>query len=272
MDSRCSSSSGSFSSIESTISTNRLEKKKDPNGPLSLNELISERKWERAIALVKVRSRFARKKITVPSFLNEWKGKAEVYPIHQAASSTSVPVELIDVLLFAYPEAIHKKESVMNRNCLHIALRAGAPEEVINYFIERYPHLAVEQDDSSRIPLHYACSNFASIATIRKLINICPQSICAPDKKGWTPLHVAVSKCTDPQVTRLMVSVCPDAVVKMTSAGSTPMMVTNLCPNINTEIFRSILDEVECELSRTPSVENFRFRAVKTTEIQDSLV
>lgn len=133
-------SKGSSSSYESTISTNtsRFSFKLN-HGPSTLQEIISEREWERAIKLLNVRGRLAKKKFIVPSFLHEWKGKAEIYPIHQACASPTVPLEVLDALLFAFPQGIQKKESIMNRNCLHIAIRACATDYIVEYLIDRCP-------------------------------------------------------------------------------------------------------------------------------------
>ena len=132
-------SKGSSSSYESTFSTNSRFSFKLNSGPSTLQEIISEREWERAVKLLSVRGRLAKKKFIVPSFLHEWKGKAEIYPIHQACASPNVPLEVLDALLFAYPQGIQRKESIMDRNCLHIAIRACATDYVIEYLIDRYP-------------------------------------------------------------------------------------------------------------------------------------
>lgn len=132
--------------------------------------------------------------------------------------------------------------------------------------------LAYDQDSQGRIPLHYACSNGCSIGIIRKLINICPQSVSAPDLRGWTPLHVVVSKVSDPEIPRYMVSVCPEVVTARTTAGSTPIKIAQLCPNENSELYHSIIHETEVEVYRSPSFKNYRRSSVKTTKMHDSYV
>mmetsp|Transcript_7007 Transcript_7007/g.8728 ORF Transcript_7007/g.8728 Transcript_7007/m.8728 type:complete len:305 (+) Transcript_7007:152-1066(+) len=263
------SSFSSFSSQESTISTNGFYKKSKRE---SLKELISDRQWERSIDVVKCKSRVAKKKFIVPCFLNEYRGKAEIYPIHQALSSPSVPLELIDALLFAYPKGIHKKDSAMRRNCLHIALRAAVRDEVLIYLIEKYPSLVCEQDSQGRVPLHYATSNFASFEVIKKMVNICPKAIAAPDEKGWTPLHVAVSKSSNPEVVELFLAECPEAIGLRTNAGSNPLKIVELCPSVNSEFFVTILSDKGSEFERQPSFTNFREPAQKSTSIEDSYV
>lgn len=261
----------SSSSLESDVSSTFYVKKLN-SGPATLQEMIAEREWERAIRVLRVKPCFAKKKVTVPSFLNEWKGTAAIYPIHQACASPTVPLSVLDALLFAYPKGLRKKESVMKRNCLHIALRAGASEDVISYLIERCPTLACEQDSQGRIPLHYACSNSSSIAIIRKLVNVCPRSICATDIRGWTSLHVAVSKVVDPEVPRFLVSVCPDAVAIQTRAGSTPVKILYWCPTKNSPIYLSILQEVERDYFNCPVLDNYYQKSIKTTPMQYSYV
>lgn len=265
-----STKTSSTSSIGSTFSV-ILDNKRLQGGP-SLQELIAERQWERAMYVISVKGRRARKRIVVPCFLNEWKGKAEIYPLHQALSSPSVPLELVDALIFAYPGALRKKESVMRRNCLHIALRAGVSEEIITYLIEKYPFLLHQTDSQGRIPLHYGVSNFASSEVIRKLISVCPRSIIAPDTRGWTSLHVGVSKCSDPVVIRLLVSECPESLVATTFAGSDPRKIIELCPSVNSEIFKSILLDAEKDYFDNPIHVNMRQLSIKTSELRDCFV
>lgn len=261
----------SSSSIESPDSTKFYVKKLN-SGPASLQEMIAEREWDRLIKVLKVKPVFAKKKVIVPSFLNEWKGQAIVYPIHLACASPTVPLIVLGALLNAYPKGLHKKESIMTRNCLHIALRAGASEKVISYLIERCPTLACERDSQGRIPLHYACSSSCSVATIRELVSICPRSICAPDSRGWTSLHVAVSKLVNPEIPRFLVSVCPEAVTLETKAGSTPGKILSCCPTKNSTIYLLILQEIERDFLSCPSFENFYRKSIKTTPMQYSYV
>lgn len=263
-------SRNSSSSFGSTITVQRPHKTLER--PMSLQELISERQWDRAAHLIRVKSKYARKSFVVPSFLHEWRGQAEIYPLHQALSSPTVPLDFIEALIFAYPEALLKKESVMKRNCLHIAFRAGASDEIVMYLIENYPSLVCANDTQGRIPLHYAVSNFASIEVIRMLISVHPRSIMAPDVRGWTPLHVAVSKCTDPVIIRLLVSVCPEAVAAKTYAGSNASKILELCPSKNSSTFSEILLEEENKYFSSPIHQNIRRRSIKTTQIYDSFV
>lgn len=283
-DSRRSSSS----SLESTTSirtlikkvkkvngnkvTTKLTKYEINEGPASLQEIIANRDWDRAIKLIRIRSNFAKKKSVVPCFLNEWKGMATIYPVHQACASPSVPVALIDSLLFAYPDAIKEKDSLMQRNCLHIALRSGASEVIAVYLLGRFPFLALEQDVHGRIPLHYACSNNCSMKLVRLLINACPQSVCAPDKRGWTPFHVVVSKqSSDIDIPRFMASVCPEVITMKTFAGSTPLNIIDQCPTYNSESYYGIIHDTECQLFQSPSFQ-ITYTANDMSSLADSYV
>ena len=266
-------SRNSASSFGSTITVQRRHKWLERlERPLSLKELISERQWDRAAHVIRVKSKYARKSFVVPCFLNEWKGQAEIYPLHQALSSPTVPFDFVEALIFAYPEALLKRETGMKRNCLHIALRAGVSYEIVLYLIEKYPSLVCANDTQGRIPLHYAVSNFASVEVVRKLISVHPRSIVAPDNRGWTSLHVAVSKCTDPVIVRLLVSVCPEAVAAKTFAGSYASKIVELCPSNNSSTFREILREEENKYFSSPIHKNIRQRSIKTTEINESFV
>lgn len=215
--------------------------------------------------VIRVKGKYARKKFIVPCFLNEWKGKAEIYPIHQALSSPTAPFELIEALLFAYPEGVQKKESSMNRNCLHIAIRAGISTEIVTYLVDKYPSLVLAHDSQGRLPLHYAISNFAPIEVVRKLISVYPKSIMAPDTRGWTSVHVAVSKCVDPVVVRLLVSICPEAVTVNTKAGSNLLKIIELCPTANSDIFIDIILDAEEDYFQAPIHTNFRQLSIKTS-------
>jgi len=49
------------------------------------------------------------------------------------------------------------------RTPLHIALRYSVNDEAISFLIDKYPAALTIQDSLGRVPLHYACSNQASL-------------------------------------------------------------------------------------------------------------
>ena len=269
---RSTESLSSSTKPKTTIYLRRSYSSKVNDETATLQELIADRQWQRAINLIRGKGRLAQKKFKVPAFMHEWKGEAEIYPIHQACSSPTVPLELIDTLLFAYPDGINKTESNMKRNCLHIAVRAGVADEIIEYFLSEYPSLVYKSDEEGRIPLHYAISNGCSNEIVRKMVSICPRSICAPDVRGWTPMHVAVGRETDPDIIRFMVSACPEAVLLRTNAGSTLSKVMNLSPTSFSDLYSHIITEAQCEISNSASYKGYRRRTIKMIPISENYV
>lgn len=116
--------------------------------------------------------------------------ETKLYPLHQALK-LNAPREVIDKMLEAYPEVVHKKDDYYQRLPLHIACIAGCPTEIIRTLITAYPVGVERQDIFGRVPLHYAVFRQYTIEIIDLLISVFSRGATVKDYNGWLPLHVA---------------------------------------------------------------------------------
>lgn len=221
--------------------------------------LIDDHQWDEAIALIKSDPSVTKKHYPLPAFVNEWKGVSDVYPIHHACSMMDTPLELIEVLLFAYPDCVEKTESALQRTCLHIAILKNLPDNIVSRLIDVYPDAVQQQDKFGRVPLHYACSNSRSSESLKQLIMPFPQCIQAPDWKMWTPFHVAVTKNTDPDIITFMLSLCPEAVASKNDKGKNALtLASESYHTLNKDRIREIVRKKGVELDELPESQNLR--------------
>jgi hypothetical protein len=245
------STAGSFdSSIRSTASVNAEFR--------NLNDAIFQEDWENVLQIIEVHPKCASKRYISPSFMKEGR-TAQVLPIHQACSMSSVPIKVLEALIYAFPESLQKTESGVHRNCLQIACRGRVSEDVLLYLLTQDASGAAHQDAMGRVALHYACSSQFSLKTIDALIQACPASVRAVDSIGkWTPLHIAASKCHSEQVVRLLLSTSTEPVVMSTSKGSTPLdlALMNNGPSPYKEAIVTMLMQEEEKYRKTPTFQN----------------
>ena len=207
---------GSFdTSIRSTASVNSDFR--------NLNDAIFSEDWETVLHILQVHPKSASKRYISPSFMKEGR-TAQVLPIHQACSMSSVPIKVLAACIRAFPESLQKTESGARRNCLQIACRGRVSEEVLLYLLSQDPSAASYQDCMGRVALHYACSSQFSMKVIEALVRACPASVRASDSVAkWTPLHIVASKCYSDDVVQLLLAASAEPVVMRTSKGSTPL-------------------------------------------------
>ena len=76
---------------------------------------------------------------------------------------------------------------------LHVALDTldTTPVEVIQVLLDAYPEAVRIPDVDGLLPLAYACDNGVNPEILKLLLQTCPESVHYNDKEGWTPLHHA---------------------------------------------------------------------------------
>ena len=223
----------------------------------NLNDAIFSEDWESVMHIIQLHPKCASKRYVSPSFMKEGR-TSQVLPIHQACSMSSVPIKVLQSLIYAYPGSLDKTESGAQRNCLQIACRGRVSEEVLLFLIQQDPSAAEYQDCMGRVALHYACSNQFSLRCIDALVQACPASCRAADYIGkWTPLHIAASKCHSEQIVRFLISTSSEPVVMRTSKGSSPLdlaLLNTTAPN-KEGIINMLMQEEE-KYRKTPTFQN----------------
>jgi len=112
-------------------------------------------------------------------------------PLH-AAASFQAPVEAIDALIKANPNAPATANGIGNLP-VHHACMWQAPVETVELLLARNPNGATVRNQYGSLPLHMAASNQASPEVIRLLIESYPDALHLQNDDGMTPLDLALA-------------------------------------------------------------------------------
>jgi hypothetical protein len=118
-----------------------------------LSQAITSDKWDRVIQICNS-SPSSAKTWTTRQGLFEGIKDANVLPIHEALVA-GAPYEVIEALLFAYPDSVFSKESSYKRLPLHCACRKNAIIEVVELLMKHYGDAALTADNLGRLPSKY---------------------------------------------------------------------------------------------------------------------
>jgi hypothetical protein len=124
-----------------------------------------------------------------PAAVSEMCG--DVTLLHWAVVSQA-SVELIQVLVKACPSAARK--TCGGKLALHHAVELGSSVEIVGCLLEAFPgaiQAKAGQGNTAGLPLHLACrpDSRATIATVRKLLEVDPLAAKVRDGDGKLPLR-----------------------------------------------------------------------------------
>eukprot|EP00590_Aulacoseira_subarctica_P010140 CAMPEP_0172425074 /NCGR_PEP_ID=MMETSP1064-20121228/30016_1 /TAXON_ID=202472 /ORGANISM="Aulacoseira subarctica , Strain CCAP 1002/5" /LENGTH=247 /DNA_ID=CAMNT_0013167687 /DNA_START=142 /DNA_END=885 /DNA_ORIENTATION=- len=135
-------------------------------------------------------------------------------PLHSACSGRirgTPSLEVLDILLNAYPEGLETKEldyfdkpsGILRRKSLqddqfdskfllHTVCANGFSVFLVNLLLAAFPGSRMIRDSNGRIPLHHACSNNLANAVdiVKALLNANPESSIVLDNQGRSPMQI----------------------------------------------------------------------------------
>lgn len=152
-------------------------------------------------------------------------------PLHFCFLNPKSTPEMVDVLLEAYPQAMHDTVAtgdqtaaaikLFNNPPLQLALRF-ASAEVVSHLLQRFPQIARTLSDDSGSLLHSALAPTGDFTGIDRsdsqhqqvvglLLNLDPQAIVRVDKSGNLPLHLALYHGSCVGVIDILLTANPDS-------------------------------------------------------------
>lgn len=189
----------------------------------SLMDLVSSEDWKLAHMECEMNPREASQWVHRPGFF-DGVHDSTVLPIHQACALRP-NVDIVETLIYAYPEGLKSCETTFHRLPIHIACQTGASAEILKALLEKYGDGSRAKDSLGRLPIHYACSHGAPIEIIQVLLESFPGAAACQDKNGWLPLHVACrTGISSPEVIQALLDAFPSSVLARTKKGSTPLV------------------------------------------------
>lgn len=151
--------------------------------------------------------------------------KVRLLPLHLACLYNP-PLEVVESLVAAYPEALRDRDTTFRRTPLHFALLKCASAEVVAFLIKSdLDRVAARSKDRvGRLPLHYAMCSHSSLGTVEMLCNAFPLAAREQDVNGWLPFHVGCAYGMSQDLFLYLYKIYPDALYTTTTRGDlTPL-------------------------------------------------
>uniref|UniRef100_A0A7S2UJ49 AAA+ ATPase domain-containing protein n=1 Tax=Attheya septentrionalis TaxID=420275 RepID=A0A7S2UJ49_9STRA len=123
-------------------------------------------------------------------------------PLHSAASFRA-PVEVIEALLDAYPEAASATNNYGNL-ALHFTAWKKGPLDSEKLLLQLYPEGAAQKNNHGNLPLHYAAHYNAPLEVVEALYNAFPDGALQKNNDNNTPLDLAIADGASPNVVALL--------------------------------------------------------------------
>jgi hypothetical protein len=113
--------------------------------------------------------------------------------------------------------------TVWKRLPIHLACANGGPVGLLEVLLRAYPSGGTEADPhNGHLPLHVVCQAAPTLASVRLLLSLCPESTKAVDMQGKLPLHLAIINTAPYTVIEAMVEEDIDSAVALDQDGKTP--------------------------------------------------
>jgi len=123
-------------------------------------------------------------------------------PLHSAASFRA-PVEVIEALLEAYPEAASMTNNYGNL-ALHFTAWKKGPLDCMKLLLQIFPEGAAQKNNHGNLPLHYAAHYNAPIEVVEALYHAYPEAARQKNNDSNTPLDLAVADGASNNVVALL--------------------------------------------------------------------
>eukprot|EP00522_Entomoneis_paludosa_P008967 CAMPEP_0172454348 /NCGR_PEP_ID=MMETSP1065-20121228/11370_1 /TAXON_ID=265537 /ORGANISM="Amphiprora paludosa, Strain CCMP125" /LENGTH=568 /DNA_ID=CAMNT_0013206665 /DNA_START=56 /DNA_END=1762 /DNA_ORIENTATION=+ len=123
-------------------------------------------------------------------------------PLHSAASFRA-PVEVIESLLEAYPEAASLTNNYGNL-ALHFTAWKKGPIESEKLLLKVFPEGAAQKNNHGNLPLHYAAHYNAPLEVVEALYQAYPEGAHQKNNDNNTPLDLAIADGASPNVVALL--------------------------------------------------------------------
>jgi ankyrin repeat protein len=108
--------------------------------------------------------------------------------LHEALQNKA-PLNVVQALYTARPDAVYHQEHSNGMTALHVACERGMPVDAVQYLHEKYPEAATRTCRGGMLPLHLASiSNACMTPVISYLLSVYPEGASVKDEKEMTAL------------------------------------------------------------------------------------
>ena len=147
-------------------------------------------------------------------------------PVHYAVElGPKANPEIVEFLLIHYPESASFLLEY-KRSLLHVAIKSGCSIEIMEMLLHAYPQACLcATENTNQVPLHYCILFRAPYDVFRLVCNCCPEAISAKDYAGRMPLHVAARNHCAGNIISFLMKRLPASVQAEDKYGNTPLSI-----------------------------------------------
>lgn len=162
-------------------------------------------------------------------------------PIHAACQLPNVDAEVIQVLLFAFPEGASAKNKA-GKLALHFAAANVPALEVVLLVYKAFPNAVTEKESKNDSkPLHYACAFKAPLPIAQFFIEQHYQALEQRNRQGNLPLHLSLMYDAPEDVQLFLLNKYAAAVQERDSKGRLPLHIAAQSPSITVAVVDALL-------------------------------
>jgi len=154
-----------------------------------LPTLIKNLKWKSVIARLEYNPDEASQELVGVMTRGGFTSGSNMTPLHYACERKP-PLEVVDALMEANPEAVTQRMMPGGALPLHIACTWHSSPAVVSALLGADPSTAKVVDELGNRPLHSACFSGAVIAVVHDLLATYPKAVLARNNQGSQPIDI----------------------------------------------------------------------------------
>jgi hypothetical protein len=211
-----------------------------PISPLvdaDLKTLIQNQNWESVLARLECNPHEAEEELRVTT-RGGFNSNSGFLPLHYAMERRP-PVQVVEALIDAWPEAVTTR--TMPGGCLplHIASTWYAPVSSISALLAADRAACKVQDELGNVALHSACFSGTATPVVEALLRAYPKAVLARNNQGSLPMDICKRLRQENRRSLLaLLNICKDEVMakkqrRSSSSGSSLAVVATAAIELN---------------------------------------
>ena len=162
-------------------------------------------------------------------------------PLHAACQQADIHIDVISILLFAFPEGASIKNNA-GKFALHFAAANIGDLSIFKLLYEAFERAISEKETKNfSMPLHYACAFKAPLQIVQFLVKKNREAIREKDRQGNLPLLLSLLYDSPEDVRLFLLEEFPEAVEVRDRKGRLPIHLAVQSQTISTATVRKIL-------------------------------
>jgi hypothetical protein len=156
---------------------------------VDLQTLIRRQQWDEIKARLEVYPHEAGERLTGIVTRGGFVATDGCTPLHYAVERRP-PVEVVEALMTAWPEAVMTRMQPGGALPLHVACTWHASASIVSILCQREPMACRAPDELGNVPLHHAAFSGAMVPVVDVLLRAFPKAVLARNLQGSLPADI----------------------------------------------------------------------------------